>query len=126
MVPCTAPSAPYTRPTQPLSRPPPIQNSVQKTICSNSTSNAPYDGRIYPKHVELRIHKKYYLVVSSWHFTLFNLVITVSKFHFSPELSSTVMEEHILQVLQNTMSSKVVEEYETVLRAGWGVRNGTI
>jgi len=25
MVPCTAPSAPYTRPTQRLSRPPPIQ-----------------------------------------------------------------------------------------------------
>ena len=36
------------------------------------------------------------------------------------------MEEHILQVLQNTMCSKVVEEYETVLRAGRGVRNGKI
>jgi len=35
----------------------PSKNSVQKTICCNSTSNAPDDGRIYPKHVELRIHQ---------------------------------------------------------------------
>jgi len=35
----------------------PSQNSVQKTICCNSTSNAPDDGRMYPKHVELRIHQ---------------------------------------------------------------------
>jgi len=26
-------------------------------ICCNSTSNAPDDGRMYPKHVELRIHQ---------------------------------------------------------------------
>ena len=31
----------------------PSKNSVQKT---NSASNAPDDGRMYPKHVELRIH----------------------------------------------------------------------
>jgi len=30
---------------------------VQKTIRCNSTSNAPDDGRIYPKYVELRIDK---------------------------------------------------------------------
>jgi len=34
----------------------PSKNSVQKTICYNSTSNAPDGGRMYPKHVELRIH----------------------------------------------------------------------
>jgi len=34
----------------------PSKNSVQKTICCNSTSNAPDDGRMRPKHVELRIH----------------------------------------------------------------------
>jgi len=34
----------------------PSKNSVQKTICCNSTSNAPDDGRMYPKHVELIIH----------------------------------------------------------------------
>jgi len=34
----------------------PSTNSVQKTICYNSTSNAPDDGLMYPKHVELRIH----------------------------------------------------------------------
>jgi len=34
----------------------PSKNSVHKTICCNSTSNAPDDGRMYPKHVELRIH----------------------------------------------------------------------
>jgi len=31
------------------------KNSVQKTICCNSTSSAPDDGRIRPKHVKLRI-----------------------------------------------------------------------
>jgi len=35
----------------------PSKNSVQKTICCNSKSNAPDDGRMYPKHVELRIHQ---------------------------------------------------------------------
>ena len=35
----------------------PTKNSVQKTICCNSTSNALDDGRMYPKHVELRIHQ---------------------------------------------------------------------
>ena len=34
----------------------PSTNSVQKTIRCNSTSNAPDDGRMYPKHAELRIH----------------------------------------------------------------------
>ena len=33
----------------------PFKNSMQKTICCNLTSNAPDDGRMYPKHVELRI-----------------------------------------------------------------------
>jgi len=35
----------------------PSKISVQKTICCNSTSNAPDEGRIYLKHVELRIHQ---------------------------------------------------------------------
>jgi len=35
----------------------PSTNSVQKTICCNSTSNAPDDGRLRPKHVELIIHQ---------------------------------------------------------------------
>jgi len=48
------------------------KNSVQKTIRCNSTSNAPDDGRMYPKHVELRIHQYGDLVASSWHFTLFH------------------------------------------------------
>jgi len=33
------------------------QNSVQKIICCNSTCNSPGDGRMYPKHYELRIHQ---------------------------------------------------------------------
>jgi len=33
------------------------KNSVQKTTCCNSTSNAAYDGRMYPKYVELRIYQ---------------------------------------------------------------------
>jgi len=52
----------------------PSKTSVQKTICCNSTSSAPDDGRMYLKHVELRIHLKNYLVASSWHFKLFQLV----------------------------------------------------
>jgi len=35
----------------------PSKNSLKKTICCNSISNAPDDGRMYPKHVELRIHQ---------------------------------------------------------------------
>jgi len=36
----------------------PSKNSVQKTICCNSTSNASDDGRLYPKYVEQeRINK---------------------------------------------------------------------
>jgi len=35
----------------------PSKKSAQKTICCNSTSNAADDGRMYPKHVELRIHQ---------------------------------------------------------------------
>jgi len=35
----------------------PSKNSVQKTIYCNSTSNAPDDGRMRPKHVELRMHQ---------------------------------------------------------------------
>jgi len=35
----------------------PSQNSMQKIVCCNSTPNAPDDGRMFPKHVELRIHQ---------------------------------------------------------------------
>jgi len=35
----------------------PSKNSVQKTMCCNSTSNALDDRRMYPKYVELRIHQ---------------------------------------------------------------------
>jgi len=42
----------------------PSKNSVPKTICCNSTYNAPDDGCMYAKHVELRIHQQNYLVAS--------------------------------------------------------------
>jgi len=35
----------------------PSKNSVQETIRCNSTSNAPDDGHMYLKHVELRMHQ---------------------------------------------------------------------
>jgi len=35
----------------------PSKNSVHKTICCNSTFNAPDDGRMYPNQVELRIYQ---------------------------------------------------------------------
>jgi len=66
-----APSAPYTRPTQRMSGPPPIQKLGAENHLLNSTSNAPDDGLLYPKHVELRIHQQNHLIASSWHFTLF-------------------------------------------------------
>ena len=42
----------------------------RKPYAATQTSNAPDDGRMYPKHAELRIHQQNYLVASSWHFTL--------------------------------------------------------
>ena len=33
----------------------PSKNSMQKTLRCNSTFNAPDDGRIYAKHIEVRI-----------------------------------------------------------------------
>jgi len=36
----------------------PSKMSVQKTICCNSTSNVPDNGRMYLKHAELRIINK--------------------------------------------------------------------
>jgi len=35
----------------------PSKISAQKTVFCNSTSNAPDDGRMYPKYVELRTHQ---------------------------------------------------------------------
>ena len=35
----------------------PSKNLVQKIICCNSTCNAPDNGRMYPRHVELRMHQ---------------------------------------------------------------------
>ena len=49
----------------------PSKNSAQKTICCKSTSNGPDDGRMYPKHVELRIHQSNHLITLRRHFTLF-------------------------------------------------------
>ena len=57
----------------------PSKNSVQKTIRCNSTSNAPDDGRMYPKHVELRIHQSNYRVASIWHSTLFPVLLLLKK-----------------------------------------------
>jgi len=33
------------------------RNSAQKTICCNSISNAPDDGHMHPKHVEISVHQ---------------------------------------------------------------------
>ena len=49
-----------------------IHRQTRKTICCNSTSNAPDDGLMRPKHVEPRIRQYNYLVASGWHFTLFH------------------------------------------------------
>ena len=46
----------------------PSKNSVQKTIRCNSTSNAPDDGVMYPKHVELRVIKLPRCIKLTFHF----------------------------------------------------------
>jgi len=52
------PSAPYTQPTQRLSRPPPIHKlGAENHMLQLKTSNASCDGRMYPKRVELRIYQ---------------------------------------------------------------------
>ena len=71
------------------------QDSVQKTKCYNSTSNAPDDGRMCPKHVELRIHQWNLLVASSWHFTLlpwlYLILSALNRLHASfPDVSILV------------------------------------
>jgi len=63
----------------------PSKNSVQKTICCNSTSNALDDGRMYPKHVKLGIYQSNYLVVSSW-CSLYFIVYLASK--KTPEMNT--------------------------------------
>ena len=76
----------------------PSKNSVQKTICCNSTSNAPDDGRTYPKHFELRIHQYNYVVASSWHFTLFHEEDARSNNH-QKELRRTLKHEINFKIL---------------------------
>jgi len=43
--------------TQWLSRPPPIQKLGPEIHMLQSTSNAPDNGSMHPKHVELRVHQ---------------------------------------------------------------------
>ena len=62
----------------------PPKNSVQKTICCNSTSKAPDDGRMCPKQVELRIHQQNYLVAPSWHLTFFKKDAVVGCLRLDP------------------------------------------
>ena len=71
MVPCIARHHPHPHRKHGSQDHHPSKNSVQKIVCCNSTSNAPDNGLMYPKHVELRIYQSNYLVASSWHFALF-------------------------------------------------------
>ena len=50
----TVTSSPYTAALKNTTHP---KTRCRKPICCNSKSNAPDDGRMYPKHVELRIHQ---------------------------------------------------------------------
>jgi len=53
----SSPSAPHTRPTHGSQDHHPSKNWVQKIIRCNTMSNDPDEGRMYPKHVELRVHQ---------------------------------------------------------------------
>ena len=67
----------------------PFKNSVQKTIYCNLTSNAPDDGRMYTKHVELRIHQQ---------ITKFNEV--GNSFYFMGNMhGQTTLEQYLLDRL---------------------------
>ena len=88
----------------------PSTNSVQKTICCNSTSNAPDDGRMRPEHVELRIH--HYLVASSRHFTLFHDEDARSnnpqiRLH-QPFLYTGITECYDIQLIEQHVSTTVL------------------
>jgi len=88
-----APSAPYTRPTQRLSRPPPIQKLGAENHMLQLNIRASDNRHMYPKHVELIIHKKktllhhvgisnYFILRSAlfWDFTqLIKVVLTAFR-----------------------------------------------
>jgi len=93
----------------------PSKNSVQKTICCNSTSNAPDDWRMYPKHVELRTHQQNYHVASSCRFKLFHEEHAPSNnlqiyLHFSVSFS----RQTTIQFLTNT--NRMILVTETIVR----------
>jgi len=58
------------------------KNSVQKTICYNSTSNAPDDGRMYPKHVELRLHQLPSSIELEFHFISYERELYLEQVEF--------------------------------------------
>ena len=63
----------------------PSKNSVQKTICCNSFFNAPDDGHMYPKHVEV---KKYINKITLLHYVGISHYYFMRKMHGQTALSS--------------------------------------
>ena len=89
---------------------------IQKTICRNSTSNAPDDGSMYPKHVELRIHQ--YQVGISLYFTNPLHFFIVCAWREEPPLDRAVRAERddIVEHLRlGSIISKTIIHKEQVL-----------
>jgi len=76
----TAPSAPYTRPTQRLPGPPPIQKpGANKKPCCNTTSNAPDDGRYVPETCRaiILVISDHELISVWWYQKLYNTIFAL-------------------------------------------------
>jgi len=64
----------------------PSKNSVQKTICCNSTPNALDDGRWCPKHVELRILTYSMMQSPSWEANWFAASQEIPRISRNPKI----------------------------------------
>jgi len=75
----------------------PSTNRVQKNVCRNLTSSAPDDGRMRPKHVELRNFNKLHCCTKlAFHF------ITPEAYHYalSSLLDSMLCQHPVLEYTQ--------------------------
>jgi len=69
---CTAPSAPYSRPTQRLSRPPPIQKLGAENHMLQLNIQCSWWWAYVPETCRAKNTSINYIVALSWHFTLFH------------------------------------------------------
>ena len=93
----------------------PSKNSVQKTICCNSISNALDDGRMYPKHVELKNINK----ITSLHQVGVSLYF-MRKMHGQTTLNRQKLSRN--KTLKSTVEPQA-EAWNTLLSLGLRLRH---